>query len=168
MRRFLLFTSVVCAAAALPANLYAQNASGKKEAPAVEGQAAAQPPATPKVGFTAPSGLLLVQIKPDQTAAFEEMIGKINAGLARSEDATLKQQAAGFKVYKSAEPFGQNALYVVIVEPTVPGAEYDPFAILTKTMTAEELRSPDIKAMWDKYAAAFAAALGRLNLTPVK
>jgi hypothetical protein len=168
MRRFLVLTSVVCAAAALPASLYAQNAAVKSETPAVETQAAQTPAAAPKVGFTAPSGLLLVQIKPDQTAAFEEMVGKINAGLAKAEDATLKQQAAGFKVYKSSEPFGQNALYVVIVEPTVAGAEYDPFAILTKTMTAEELRSPDIKATWDKYSGAFAAALGRLNLTPVK
>src|SRR3989304_10222720 len=93
------------------ASLYAQDA------------AAQQPvaPAPPKVAFTSAAGILLVQIKPDQTAVFEEMITKLQAGLAKTEDAALKQQAAGFQVYKAAEPFGANALYVVIVEPVMPG-----------------------------------------------
>src|SRR4029079_2749306 len=49
---------------------------------------AAQPPAAtaPKVPFTTPAGILLVQIKPDQTAVFEEMVGKLKAGFASTTD----------------------------------------------------------------------------------
>ena len=62
----------------------------------------------------ATAGMLLVQIKPDQTAAFEEMIGKLKAG-AR-EDATTPVEAAGrglegLQGVRSRS--GGNALYVV-------------------------------------------------------
>jgi hypothetical protein len=130
--------------------------------------AAAQPaPAAPKVPFTTPAGILLVQIKPDKTADFEEMVGKLKAGFAKTQDATLKQQAAGFKVYKSAEPFGANALYVVQIEPTVPSSEYELFNMLLRTMTPEEQRAEGVADMWKRYADAFAAGLSKLSLTPV-
>jgi hypothetical protein len=157
MRR-LFVTSVFALGLVLPAaNLYAQD------------PAAAQPaaPAAPKVAFTSGAGILLVQIKPDQTAVFEEMVAKLKAGLAKTEDATLKQQAAGFKVYKAAEPFGANALYVVMIEPTTPGAEYELFGMLQKVMTPEELRAPDMADTWKKFAGAFAAGLSKLSLTKV-
>jgi hypothetical protein len=152
-------TTVFALALALPAaSLYAQD-------PAAAQQPAA--PAAPKVSFTSDAGILLVQIKPDQTAVFEEMVAKLKAGLAKTEDATLKQQAAGFKVFKAAEPFGANALYVVTIEPTVPGAEYELFAMLQKVMTPEELRAPDMAETWKKFAAAFAAGLSKLSLTKI-
>ena len=77
-------------------------------------------------------------------------------------------QAAGFKVYKSTEPFGPNTLYVVQVDPTVPNSEYELFSMLQKTMTPEELRAPETQEMWKKYAAAFAAGLSKLSLTPIQ
>ncbi len=156
MRRPFVTTVFALALALAAANLYAQD------------PAAAQQPATPeppKVSFNSDAGILLVQIKPDQTAVFEEMIAKLKAGLAKTEDATLKQQAAGFKVYKAAEPFGANALYVVMVEPVVASSEYELFTMLSKTMTPEELRAPEAAEMWKRYQGAFAAGLGKLTLT---
>src|SRR4051794_5227929 len=129
--------------------------------------AAAAPAGAPKLAFTTPAGLLLVQIKPDQTAVFEEMMGKLKTGLASTTDATLKQQASGLKVYKAAEPFGANALYVVMMEPTVPNSEYELFAMLQKTMTPDQLRAPETADMWKRYANAFAAGLSKLSLTPL-
>ena len=41
--------------------------------------------------------MLLVQVKPDQTATFEEMIGKIKSGVASSTDPALKAQAGSWK-----------------------------------------------------------------------
>ena len=111
--------------------------------------------------------MLLVQIKPDQTAVFEEMVGKLKAGFAKTTDETLKKQAAGFKVYKAQEPFGSNTLYVVQLDPTVPSSDYDLFAMLQKTMTPEELRDPGDREMWKKYVGAFGAGLSKLSLTPV-
>jgi hypothetical protein len=160
MRRSFVISTLACALALAPAAVFAQ------DPPAAPAKPAAAPD-PPKVPFTAPAGVLLVQIKPDQTAVFEEMIAKINAGLAKTEDATLKQAATGIKFYKSAEPFAANTLYVVFVEPTVPASDYDLFMILHKTLTDEEKRAPEFKPMWDRYVAAFAAPMSRLNLTPV-
>jgi hypothetical protein len=157
-------SSLFAMALALPAaTLYAQ-AAPPQAAPAAQQPAA---PAAPKLTFTSPAGILLVQIKPDQTAVFEEMIAKLKAGLAKTEDATLKQQAAGFKVYKSAEPFGANALYVVMVEPVVAASEYELFTLVSKVMTPEELRAPETADMWKRYQGAFAAGLSKLSLTPI-
>jgi hypothetical protein len=159
MRRSFVMSMLACALALAPALAFAQDPAAA---------APAQPaPAAPKVPFTSPAGMLLVQIKPDQTAVFEEMIGKINAGLAKTGDQTLKQLASGIKVYKSSEPFGQNALYVVLAEPTVPNADYDLFDVLYKTMTDEEKRAEGFKEMWAKYVNAFAAGLSKLSLTPI-
>jgi hypothetical protein len=110
---------------------------------------------------------LLVPIKPTETAVFEEFAGKLKAGLAKTSDATLKQQASGFKIFKAAEPFGPNALYVVVIEPVVPNAEYELFDMLRRTMTPEELRAPEAAEMWKKYANAFASGPSRLSLTPI-
>lgn len=167
-------TSVFGLALAFAAGLYAQQpapAQPPAQTPPAQ-PPAGQPatpatPAAPKLAFTSDSGLLLLQIKPDQTAAFEELVGKLKAGLAKTQDATLKQQAAGWRVYKAAEPMGQNALYVVLVDPAVKGAEYEFFGILQKVMTPEELRAPETQELFKKYANAFAAGYNKLNLTPV-
>lgn len=167
--------TVFLVALALPAASFAQNPPAQpppaQEPPA--GQPPAdqqQPPGPPKLSFTTPAGLLLLQIKPDQTAAFEEMVNKMKAGMASTSDATLKQQAQGWKVYKASEPMGaeKNALYVVMIDPTVPNAEYEFFGILTKVMTPEQLRAPETQEMFKRYQSAFAAGYNKLNLTPVQ
>jgi hypothetical protein len=169
MRLFVTVTAL--ALALLPAAAFAQNPPAQQQPPATP---AAQTPATPaqppapKLTISSPAAILLVQIKPDQTAVFEEMVAKLRAGLASTQDATLKQQAAGLKIYKSAEPFGANALYIIQIEPAVPNAEYELFQMLTKTMTPEQLRAPETAEMWKKFSNAFAAGLSRLSLTPVQ
>lgn len=164
--------TVFLVALALPAASFAQTPPAQNppaQQPPAEQPPAQQPPAAPKLAFTTPAGLLLLQIKPDQTAAFEEMVTKMKSGLASTTDATLKQQASGWKVFKASEPMGpeKNALYVVIVDPTVPNAEYEFFGILTKIMTPEQLRAPETQDMFKKYQSAFAAGYNKLNLTPV-
>src|SRR5262245_7948166 len=99
MRRPFVISTGALALALLPALVSAQT-------PPAQPPAAGQAPAagTPKLVFTSPAGALLVPIKPDQTAVFEEYAKKLKAGLAASTDATIKQQAAGMKIYKAAEP----------------------------------------------------------------
>lgn len=175
MRRPFVIPTFGLALALVPAVLFAQAAPAQPpagQAPAGQtppaGQAAPAQPAAPKLGFSSPTGVLLVPIKPDQTAAFEEFAKKLKAGLAKSEDPTIKQQAPGIKIFKSAEPFGPNALYVIVIDPVVPNAEYELFGMLQKTMTADELRAPDTAEMWKKFQAAFASGPSRLSLTPVQ
>ena len=156
MRRPFVLSIGALALALLPAVVSAQ-------------EPAAKPPAQPaaaKVALTSPAGALLVPIKPDQTAVFEEYATKLKAGLAATTDATLKQQAAGMKIYKAAELFGPNALFVITIDPAVPNAEYDLFALLQKTMTEEQQRAPETQEMWKRFAGMFAAPPSRLSLTP--
>ncbi len=175
MRRSFVTSTCALALALLPATLRAQTSPAQPPAqtpPAQQPAAQAQQPeqnAAPKLGLTSPAGLFLVQIKPDQTAAFEEMVGKLKAGLAKSADATLKQQATGLRFYKAAEPMGaeKNALYVVVVDPATPNAEYAFLNLLQKTMTLEEQRAPGTAEMFQKYANAFTSGINKLSLTPV-
>ena len=79
------------ALALLPAAAFAQNPPAQQPPPTQP--PAQQPPAetpaqpaAPKLTFSTPAGLLLVQIKPDQTAVFEEMVTKLKSNLAASTD----------------------------------------------------------------------------------
>lgn len=169
MRRLFALSGFLVALTIAPALASAQPPA---QQPPAQQPPAQQPPAqeqqeAPKVTFTSPAGMLLVQIKPDHTADFEEMAAKLKAGLATATDPTLKQQAAGLKIYKAAEPFGTNALYIVVMEPAVPNAEYALFDMMQKTMTPEQLRAPETADMWKRYADAFAAGLSKLSLTPI-
>jgi hypothetical protein len=144
-----------------PAALFAQTPAA---APA-----AAQPPAEPKLGFKTEAGLLLVQIKGDQTAVFEDLVAKLKAGASKTEDATVKQQLTNLKVYKTAEgAAGGNALYVILLDPAAQNAEYELFALVQKVMTDEEKRAPETAEYFKKATGAFAAGYNKLSLTPVK
>ena len=165
MRRpFTTCVPMLLVVALAPAALFAQTPAPQTPAPAA-------PAATePKLAFSAPAGLLLIQIKPDSTAVFEELLGKLRAGLEKSTDAALKEQFANFKVYKASEPMGaeKNALYVVVADPAAAKGEYEFFQILQKVMTPDELRAPETQEMFKKFSTAFAAPYNKLNLTPVK
>lgn len=167
--RALVISTVALAVMLSPAAGFAQTQTPPAHQPPAGQQPPAQPPAAtpPKVSFNTPAGILLVQIKPDKTAVFEEMASKLRAGLAKTSDETLKKQSAGFKIYKSTEPFGSNALYVVFADPAVAATEYDLFQMLGKTMTDQERQAPETADMWKRYVDAFAAGLSKLSLTPL-
>ena len=167
MRPFVTVTAL--ALALLPAAAFAQNPPTQQPptTPPAQTPAAPAQPTAPKLAFKSSAGLLLVQVKPDQTAAFEEMVAKLKGGLTMSSDAALKTATSGFKIYKASEPMAGNALYVVVVDPATPNAEYDFFMLLQKTMTPEQLRDPATAEMFKKWSGAFAAGYNILNLTPV-
>ena len=52
--------------------------------------------------FGSDAGIIINQIKPDQTADFELAIGKLKEALQKSQDPGRKQQAASWKVFKAA------------------------------------------------------------------
>jgi hypothetical protein len=171
-RRFVSSTFVL-ALALSPAVLFAQATPPAQpptgQAPAGQPPAAAAPaqPAAPKLTFKTNSGMLLVQVKPDQTAAFEEMIAKLRAGAGAATDDKVKQQAS-VKVYKSSEPgAGGNAFYVLLYDPATPGTEYNWLTVINSTMTPEQQRDPATRDMYTKWAGSV-AAMNILNLTEVK
>ena len=174
MRRPFVISTGALALALLPAALYAQTPAAPATPPAQTppAQTPAQPaapaaPAKPALAFSSNAGLLLVQVKPDQTATFEELMTKLNAAFAATTDPALKTQGGGIKAYKAAEGMQGNALYVLIADPATPDAEYYPLQLLAKMMTDEEKRNPDTQALFKKYNDVF-AGVNKLNLTPVK
>ena len=135
----------------------------------------AQQPAAPaaaKLSFSTPSGMLLVQVKHDQTEVFEELMAKIKSGLAASDIPGLKQEAAGMKFFKSSEGMNGNALYVIVADPAVAGGEYSFLDALAQTLTPEQQRDPATADMYKKYLASYTAdgkvlGFNKLDLTPV-
>ena len=174
MRRSVINMTVTLALALAPAAVFAQTPPAG-QAPAGQ-PPAGQPPAgqppddaaakkEPRMALTGPAGAFMFLIKPDQTANFEELIGKVKDALAKSENPVRKQQLAGWKVFKAAEPSGQNALYLEMIDPAVPAAEYDPLVILSESL-GTQAGTPENQEMLKKYAGVF-ANVSRLNLTPV-
>ena len=71
-----------------------------------------------------------------------------------------------WKVFKAAEPApGGNALYLCLVDPAIPAAEYDPLVILAESLGTTQ-GTPENQEMLKKYAGVF-ANVSRLNLTPL-
>ena len=171
MRRSVVITTCMMALALAPAALFAQTPPAGQP-PAGQPPPAGAPPAgapaskEPRLALTSPAAVLLYQIKPDQTGTFEEMLGKVKASMTKSDNPVRKQQLAGWKVYKASEPMNNNALYVCVVDPSVPAAEYDFFMLLAEGLGADA-GTPDNQAMFKKYTEVFAAGASRLSLSPV-
>lgn len=165
MRPFVTMSAL--ALALLPAAVYAQNppAQPPTQQPPQTAPAAPAPPAAPKLTFKTQTGMLLVTVKADQTAVFEEMVAKLRAGTAASTDEAIKA-AGNVKVYKSADP-GANAFYVMVYEPVKPGAEYMWLEVINRTLTPEQQRDPATREMYTKFAGAIAST-NILNLTEIK
>ena len=167
MRRPFVITTGALALAILPAAVFAQTPPAQ---PAAQQPAAAQPAAPaakePRMTFTGDAGIFLFQVKPDQTAVFEELAVKVKDGLAKSDKPERKQQLASWKLYKAGEPMGANALYVLVADPAVKNAEYDLLMLLAEAL-GTEAGTPANQELFKKYVGAFATGASRLSLTPV-
>ena len=129
--------------------------------------APAQPPAAAQAAptartFASDGGMVLNFIKPDKTADFETVIGKLKEALAKSEKPERKQQAASWKVFKSPDPAaGGNVLYVFMIDPSVKGADYTVSTILSEAFPTE------VQALYKQYAEAYASGQNFVNLSLV-
>src|SRR5687768_7254935 len=90
------------AAPAAPAGA-AQPAPGAAQ-PAPSQPAQPAQPAQPGLTFDGDAGLLFMQIKPDKTADFESVMARLRDALTKTDKPERKQQATGWKIYKSTEP----------------------------------------------------------------
>ena len=154
MLRRILFGLVVGALSATTA--FAQ-ATPAPAAPA----AAAQAAPTARM-FASDGGMVLNFIKPDKTADFEAVIGKLKEALQKSAKPERKQQAASWKVFKSPDPAaGGNVLYVFMIDPSVKGADYTVSTILAEAFPTE------VQALYKQYADAYASGQNFVNLSLV-
>ena len=90
-------------------------------------------------------------------------MAKLKEALTTSEDATLREQAAGWKVFKAVEPGPNNsALYVFVIDPAVKGGDYAFWKTLYESFPAE------VQQLYRLYSAATAGGQSLLNLQLVE
>src|SRR4029434_4035656 len=128
---------------------------------------AAPPPATTSAArtFTAPAAMILNAVREERDADFEKVIGYLQAAFASSTDPTVRAQAEGWRVMKASEP-GPNGsvLYVFLLDPTVPGADYGLGRILAEAYPDQA----KLQEVWKLYTDSLASGGSLLSLTPVK
>jgi len=101
----------------------------QQPAAAAQQQAA---PAKPTLAFQNDAGLMILYIKADKTADFEDLMNKLKDALAKSDAPEAKQQAASLKLLKSPNVQNNIAVYVLLADPVVKNVEYWFLSILYK------------------------------------
>jgi len=103
----------------------------------------AQPPQTapaqgPRMAFSADArtGLIYFTVREDAAADFESLLPRLRDALAQSDQAERRKQAAGWKVYR-LPPANGVVVFVAIVDPVVPNADYDLARILADAFPGE-------------------------------
>ena len=134
--------------AALVVAFIASVSAAGAQAPAAT---ASHPPGLTMSGDIA---LWTVAVKPDKTADFERVLGKLRAALAHSSDPVRRQQAAGWKVMKIDKPLPDgNVAYVHVISPVVKGADYAVLQTLYDELPNER------QELYELYKGAFAQNL---------
>jgi hypothetical protein len=118
-------------------------------------QPAAQQPAAPQaLTFAGDVALWTVAIKPDKTAAFEQVMARVRDGLMKSSGQQQHDQAAGWKVMRLDTPLADgNVAYVHVISPVIRGADYSVMQILYAAFPDER------QALYELYRSAFAQNL---------
>jgi len=154
---------------ALPLSMaFAQTrAAPASQAPAATAQQPAaqtpQPPPPPGITFDGDAGVLIMYIKADKTADFETAMAKLRDALAKSEKPERRQQAAGWKLFKAAEPGPNGSVtYVNVMSPVLKGADYTMTKILYETFPTES------QQIFPLLRDSFAQGMGKLTLTTVQ
>jgi hypothetical protein len=131
--------------------------AGATAAQAQDAAAAAQP-AAPVLPLEGDAAIVTILIKPDKTADFEAVLNKLKESLTKSEKPERKQQAAGWKVFKSSQMAQGNAVYIFLISPVVKGQEYDLTRLIAEVFPVE------VQEVFAKYKDAFAGrAITSLN-----
>lgn len=136
-------------------------APGAPPAPAAPAPAAQ--PAVARV-FSGSAGLLFNTVRADRVADFERVLGHLRRALETSTDPKVRAQAQGWKVWKAAEP-GPNGtvLYVYVIDPVVPEADYGLGRILAEAITDPA----QLQEVWRLYTGATTSGGTLLNLRAI-
>ena len=127
--------------------------------PAAHVQEQSQPTA-PVFTLTSDAAIVTLLIKPDKTADFEFVLSRLRDALMKSENPKRKQQAAGWRVFKSAQMAQGNAVYVMRLDPVIKGEEYDITRLIAEVFPVE------VQDIFLKYKDSFAGR-GVTELSPL-
>jgi hypothetical protein len=123
----------------------AQSPAGEATAPAA-GTTAHRDAMT----FSGDTALWSVAIKPDKTQDFEHIMIRLRQALQESKDPDRQRQAAGWKVVRLDTPLPNGSVvYLHMIHPVVPGADYSVMRALYDAFPDERL------ALYEQYRNAF-------------
>ncbi|MEO7190641.1 MAG: hypothetical protein ABI051_06260 [Vicinamibacterales bacterium] len=118
-------------------------------------------PASQEYVFQSGSGLLFFYVHPDKATDFEGVIARLGQVLEASPDPGRRQQAATWQAFRSLDKVAENAVYVFVFNPAVPGLEYDPVKILAEAAPTE------VQALYERLKAAV-VRVERMSLTKLR
>ena len=98
----------------------------------------------------ADAAVITVLVRPEQTADYESVLGRLGKALQASAAPVRKRQAAGWKVFKSTQLLNGNEAYVMTLDPVQPRTEYDPMRLIQEVFPSE------LTEIFPRYRAAFA------------
>jgi hypothetical protein len=129
--------------------------------PAFAQTANAQAAPPPKFTMEGDMAVLMVSVKADKTADYEQVLAKLKESLAKSEAPEAKQQATGWKVIKTPKPQADGTIvYLHIINP-VAGADYS----VLQSIYAVVKDPTEQRALYDLYLGTGAKNLTLLNGT---
>lgn len=111
--------------------------------------------------FPSGAGLLIFHVAPDKTADFDAVVARVNEALKVAQPAARQAQAAGWRIYKSAEKAGETVPYLFVIDPAVDKASYDPLLLLSEILPAE------LQPLFDRMKAAV-VRVERMGLTKIR
>ena len=109
-----------------------------------------------KTTFTGDVVIWAFNVNADKAADSEAVVAKLKDALSKSEAPEAKQQLAGWKVMKNAQPQPDGSLvYLHVISPVVPTADYS----VTNIVYAAIKDPTEQRAFYDQYRGAVKAVL---------
>ena len=127
--------------------------------PAFSQNAFAQAAAPQKTLYTGDVVLAAYVVNADKVADYEKVMATLKDALSKSTRPEAKQQLAGWKVIKNSTKQGDgSSVYVHIISPIVPDADYSLTNIVYEMATDDEKR-----AFYDLYKGALMKPLFQIS-----
>jgi hypothetical protein len=110
------------------------------------------------LSFDANAAMITVLTRPERTADLESTLGFLGKSLQASAKPGRRDQAAGWKVFKSQQSINGNTAYVMVLDPVLQDHEYDIISLIAETHPLE------IQPIFQKYReAVIGRAIARLK-----
>ena len=78
------------------------------------------------------AGALLFYVRPSHLQTFEAIVERLRGALAGSGEEVRRQQAVGWKMFRSRERTADAVVFVFLFDPVIWGANYDPVKLLAR------------------------------------
>lgn len=109
--------------------------------------------------FGSAVGMLVFHVHRERAADFEHVMSRVTRGLQAMSSQLRREQASGWRFFRARDT-SDAAIFVVIVDPVVRDADYDPVKMLTEFVPAEAA------ALYERLRTAV-VRVERLDLDPV-